>query len=257
MNAVTKHVAPETAIVSTSPETIMQVISRAAADPNTDVDKLERLMGMYERIQAQAAKVAFNRALAQLQPKLPVIDERGGIKNNSGEVQSTYARWEDINDAIKPLLSESGFALSFRTGVAQDGKITVTGILSHDEGHQEETTITLPHDSSGSKNSVQAVGSSTSYGKRYTAISLLNITSRAPQDRDDDGKRGGLGAVAQNAITEINMAETLDALRAWKAKSYDGVSKMVEPSELREIVALYNRRSKSFRAAAPEQGGAQ
>jgi hypothetical protein len=43
----------------------------------------------------------------------------------------------------------------------------------------------LPHDSTGSKNAVQAVGSSTSYGKRYTACALLNITSRG---EDDDGE---------------------------------------------------------------------
>jgi hypothetical protein len=42
-------------------------------------------------------------------------------------------------------------------------------VLSHELGHSEETTMTLPLDTSGSKNNVQAVGSSTSYGKRYTA----------------------------------------------------------------------------------------
>jgi hypothetical protein len=35
---------------------------------------------------------------------------------------------------------------------------------------------------------VQAVGSSTSYGKRYTAFALLNITSTG---EDDDGRKAG------------------------------------------------------------------
>lgn len=176
-------------VVQVGASSLMDVISRAAADPNTDVDKLERLLGMYERITAQQAKAAYTTALAEMQPKLPVIDERGAISTDKGKtVQSTYAKWEDINDAIRPLLSEHGFALSFRTGIGADGKIAVTGVLSHRDGHQEETTMTLPHDSSGSKNAVQAVGSSTSYGKRYVTIALLNITSRVKQDRDDDGK---------------------------------------------------------------------
>jgi hypothetical protein len=46
----------------------------------------------------------------------------------------------------------------------------------------------LPVDTSGSKNPVQAVGSSTAYGKRYVMEALLNLTSRGV---DDDGKRGG------------------------------------------------------------------
>jgi hypothetical protein len=48
--------------------------------------------------------------------------------------------------------------------------------------------MTLPLDTSGSKNNVQAVGSSTSYGKRYTATLLLNIRTKG---EDDDGHAGG------------------------------------------------------------------
>ena len=69
----------------------------------------------------------------------------------------------------------------------------MTGILSHRDGHREETTLTLPYDSSGSKNSVQAAGSSYSYGRRYATLMLLNISSRAPQDMDDDGRAAGRG----------------------------------------------------------------
>jgi len=195
MGAVAKRdtaTAVAAEVVQTNPATIMEVISRAAADPNTDVEKLGRLLDMYERISDRDAKAAYAAALAAMQPKLPVITERGRIivpaKDGKQGHSTPYALWEDINEAIRPALSEHGFALSFRTGLAADGKIIVTGILSHSAGHQEETTITLPHDSTGSKNAVQAVGSSTSYGKRYTAMALLNITSRG---EDDDGKSGG------------------------------------------------------------------
>src|SRR4029079_6921028 len=167
---------------------LMAVISRAASDPATDVDKLERLLGMYERITERQAKAAYAAALAEMQPELPVIDERGRIEvrektasgQRDGRVQqsTSYALWEDINEAIKPAMAKWGFALSFRIGSTDDGRIKVTGILSHREGHQEETTMILMHDSTGSKNAVQAMGSSVSYGKRYTALALLNITSR-------------------------------------------------------------------------------
>ncbi len=170
---------------------IISVIERAATNPDVDIDKMERLLEMQERILQRDARAAYSAALAAMAPELPSIVERGGIKDRNGKVQSTYALWEDINDAIKPVLAKHGFALSFRTG-RDDGQISVTGVLSHREGHSEETTIVLPHDSSGSKNAVQAVGSSTSYGKRYTAGLLLNLTSRG---EDDDGQAGGSGAV--------------------------------------------------------------
>jgi len=185
MNALTTQNAEnQVAEYSTG---LLDVISRAARDPSVDIDKMERLIAMQERVQDRQAVVAFNSALAEMQPLLPVICERGGIKDRSGNVQSTFALWEDVNEAIRPILAQHGFALRFRTSREAD-QISVTGILSHRDGHSEETTLTLPTDTSGSKNAVQAVGSSTSYGKRYTAFALLNITSTG---EDDDGRKGG------------------------------------------------------------------
>lgn len=170
---------------------LMSVIERAALNPNVDIDKMERLLEMQERVMARQAKAAYTTALAAMQPDLPIIGEKGKILNGNKQVQSTYALWEDINEAIKPVLAKHGFALSFRTDMP-DGKVSVTGILAHSEGHSEETTITLPIDGSGSKNNVQGVGSSVSYGKRYAAGALLNLTSRG---EDDDGRKAAGGFV--------------------------------------------------------------
>jgi hypothetical protein len=79
----------------------------------------------------------------------------------------------------------------------------VTGVLAR-SGHREETTITLQHDSTGSKNPVQAVGSTNSYGKRYTAFLLLNIVSRG---EDDDG--AGIRSRTVELISEEQLAELL------------------------------------------------
>jgi hypothetical protein len=185
----------------------LEMIERAARDPNVDIDKMERLMLMHERVVERQARAAYASALASMQCELPSIAERGKIDIGRGKPQS-YALWEDINEAIKPVLSKHGFALSFRTG-RTDAAIIVTGILSHREGHSEETTMQLPIDTSGSKNAVQAVGSSTSYGKRYTAAALLNITSHG---EDDDGKAGGIQGLTEEQVgTLIEMLESVGA----------------------------------------------
>lgn len=224
---------------------MINVIERMLMNPDLDMDRVERMMALRERVEAKAAEVAFNEALAAMGPELPIVEERGEIRNSAGKVQSTYALWEDLNEAIKPVMARHGFALRFRTSII-DGKPAVTGILSHAAGHSDETTIVLPIDGSGSKNSVQAIGSSTSYGQRYTAKLLLNLTSRGA---DDDGRGAGISEAAQRAISEINLAEGLEGLRKWKAECYDGLSKILSPDDLREVVALYNRRSKGLRAA--------
>lgn len=203
-------------VVATDARSIMEVISRAASDPKTDVDKLERLLGMYERITAREAKAAYTRAMVAMKPELPVVDRKGRIEitdkaTHTKIIQSTpYALWEDIDEAITPILSKHGFALTFRVGTTTDGKITVTGVLSHQDGHSEETTLPLPHDSTGSKNSVQAVGSSLSYGKRYTATALLNIRTRG---EDDDGVAAG----ADDTISDDQVQTIFDLIKRTKA----------------------------------------
>lgn len=172
----------------------MAVISRAAADPTCDIDKLERLMAMHERMQARDAEAEFNAAMAAMQSDIPSIAERGAIVVN-GQKRSDYATFEDINDVIKPIMQQHGFAITFKVENIAQG-LSVTGILMHRAGHRESTTMLLPLDTSGSKNAVQAVGSSTSYGKRYVMSALLNLTTRG---EDDDGH----AAVPSATVTTI------------------------------------------------------
>jgi len=193
---------------------IVQFIERAASDPKVDVDKMERLLLMQERVMERRAKADFNAALAALQPKLPVIAERGAIRDRNKAIQSTYALWEDVNECIRPLLAEAGFSLSFRSGRDDANRLTVTGVLSHAGGHSEEATLALPVDDSGSKNNVQGVGSSLSYGKRYTTFLLLNITTSGD---DDDGKRAGdAGSIDEEQVGKLQ--ELIESTGADKAR---------------------------------------
>lgn len=207
--AVARMERPAGQVVTTDAGSLMEVISRAARDPSVDVDKLERLMAMAERLEARNAKAAFLAALVKMKPELPVIDRKGRIEvrkktasgERDGEIQQStaFAKWEDIDEKITPILERHGFVLTFRCGVAPDGKVTVTGVLGHQAGHTEETTMSLPHDSTGSKNAVQAVGSTTSYGKRYTATLLLNIRTKG---EDDDGRLGGMADTISQVLQD-------------------------------------------------------
>lgn len=193
---MTKDVDAPTPVVVSDPWLTM--IERAARDPAIQVEKMERLFDLSERAQKTRAKACFAADLALLQPKLPSIARSGAIvvparKDGDADRRTPYARLEDIMDEIRAPLAEHGFAITFRVAATPDNRINVTGVLMHRDGHTEETTFPLPHDSSGAKNNVQAIGSSITYGRRYTLLSLLNITSHAPQDADDDGKAAGVG----------------------------------------------------------------
>ena len=215
---------------------ILSVISRAASDPNVDIDKMDRLLQMHERMQAKQAAADYAADLAEMQDALPSIGERG---NAAGRY--TFALWEDINAAIKPVLKRYGFALSFRTD-CQDG-ISVTGVLTHKSGHREETTIKLPADSSGNKNAVQAVASSVSYGKRYTAGALLNLTSHG-EDDDAYSASGAYDYSAwRDAIKGAADKAELDGVAA-ELKSQQNIPK----DAMKAIRALWSARAKEIAA---------
>lgn len=205
----------------------ISVIERASANPEFDANKLEKLLTMYERIMARNAEMAFNAAFADMQSEMPVIQENGAIVIREA-VQSRYAKFEDINDTVKPILKSHGFAVTFKTKTVEEG-ITVTAILMHKDGHREETEMTLHADTSGNKNAVQGVGSSVSYAKRYGLIALLNITTRG---EDDDGQAGGA-----RVITEDQQA-TLQALIDEVKQSKDGFFKYVSSKARRQVKTL-------------------
>lgn len=181
MTALTKHEGGGQVSAVSETAAILSVIERAALNPDVDIDKMERLLQMQERIIARNAEAAYNEALAAMQPNLPEVEQHGF----NDHTKKHYARWEDIHEAIAPVLATHGFALTFRTAEV-NGKVTVTAILRHKEGHKDETSLPLPTDTGAGRNAVQAVGSSLSYGKRYTACALLNIRSRGD---DDDGAK--------------------------------------------------------------------
>lgn len=168
--------------VANANQGLLAVIERVCTNPEADVNKLEKMLDMQERILDRQAEQAFQDALSELQSELPVIEKNGEIKVNN-QVRSRYAKFEDINKSVAPILHKYGFSITFATNQG-NGFVTVIGILRHRDGHKESTQLDIPFDASGSKNAVQALGSSVSYGKRYVMSALLNITTT---DDDDDG----------------------------------------------------------------------
>lgn len=207
-------------VQTTSSADILPVIMQLASNPQCDLDKMDRLLAMHERMTAKSAQTEFNAAMAAMQCDIPSIAERG-----EGHNRKTYATLEDINDVIKPIMQRYGFAMSFRVEHNQAG-INVTGVLMHRAGHREETTMLLPTDTSGGKNAVQAVASSVSYGKRYVMCAMLNISTRG---EDDDGYAASPSA----CVTEQQAKAIRTQLAKCKPETQKGFIGMYgEPEEI-------------------------
>lgn len=163
---------------------MIAMIERVAMDANSDPAKLAQMLDLKAKHEAQEAKKAFDRAFAAASAEFPDIPKKGRNTHNG----QYYALLKDILTATRPVLSKHGFALSFSTA-AESGQVVVTAELSHEGGHSKKNSLPLPVDTGPGRNAAQAVGSSQTYGQRYTAQAILGLS--LGEDTEDDGNGTG------------------------------------------------------------------
>lgn len=198
-------------IQTVQPDAFTAMVQTLAVSKDVDPAKLAAVLDIQMRVMEKNAEIAFNQALARISSKIPHIKKGGSVayadKSGVSKEAFTFARFEDIDAAIRPLLIEEGLSLSFSSTERAGGGAVLTGTLSHKDGHSVSSSIPLALDTSGGKNNIQAMGSTISYGKRYTTCMLLNIVTTG---EDDDGKAGGAVFITdeQQAQVEALIAET-------------------------------------------------
>lgn len=182
--------------------TVLEIIQAAVADPRVDPAKLSALLDLKVRMDAIDAEREFNVAFAQMHPRFPAIRKDGTVcqsdAKGGGKLYS-FARWDNIQDVIDPILREFGFTLSFTSEPAATGVLMVAH-LRHKAGHGVKSHMQLPADTSANKNNLQGLGSARSYGKRYLTLDLLDLKLL---DMDDDGRKGGGGFVSEQQLESI------------------------------------------------------
>jgi len=180
---------------------MLAIIEKFGASPDVDVAKLEKMLEMQERIMAKQAEIDFTESMTRMKPNLPAIDKNGTIlftDKNGNERRTPHARYEDIQEAINPHLVKEGFSISFDTEAVPNAPTIIKCTLSHRGGYSKTNSLPLPLDTSGSKNNLQAMGSTILYGKRYLVGMMLDLVIKGV---DDDGKG------ADKTITDEHAAE--------------------------------------------------
>ncbi len=200
--AVELRQTPPAVIPDHSPGSLLPAILELARDPAVDVTKLDALLQMQERMERRQGEVEFGQALARLSLKMPRVKKNGRVELGPGKGSYPFAKWEDIDRIIRPLMAEEGFTLSFDSAPrpGEGGGLVVTGTLLHRDGHSKSASMPLALDTGPGRNNLQAMGSTLSYGKRYCAEMLLNIVREGD---DDDGAAGGSEPITDEECAEL------------------------------------------------------
>ncbi len=150
------------------------------------VSEMRELMEMHKEWDAHQAFKAYVDAMAafKLTPMTIGKNKHVSFKTNTGKTEYDHAELSDVTEVVVPNPARHGFSHSWSMRQGADG-ITVSCILTHRLGHSESVVMTAPADSSGGKNTIQAIASTKTYLERYT---LLAATGLATKGIDDDAR---------------------------------------------------------------------
>lgn len=230
--------------------TPMAMVAQAVAS-GASIETLEKLLALQERYEAGQARKAFDNAVSAAKGQIkPIVkDKTVGYEGRSGGKTSyTHETLGQIASVVDPILHAHGLSYRYRAEQGEKG-ISVTCILSHRDGFSEETTLSAGADTSGSKNSIQAIGSTTTYLQRYTLKLALGL---ATTDRDDDGETSDAPAIsgaAQAAIDLINACNSLEDLTAWREKN-DSIVQKLDRNDADTVVKAWKERARQIREPA-------
>jgi len=193
----TRHPAPVPAVRTDSPMDAIMVAIEKGYDPAF----IEKMMDLSDRHKKNEARKSYVRAMAAFKANPPKI-----LKDSHVEYKGTkydHASLGNVTETISQALSQNDLTAAWETDQGEN-KITVTCHITHIAGHSEKTALSAGADSSGSKNAIQAIGSTITYLQRYT---LLAITGLAAMGQDDDGK--GAEPVKPVKVITIEQAQAI------------------------------------------------
>lgn len=203
-------------VVTNGNDAMTAIFERAAFDIEFPLDRLEKMMEMQERWQANQSEKEFNEALAAAQSEMPVV-----LKNQENSMtRSTYADLAAINKAIAPVYSAHGFSVSFNTFEAKmQNCYGVSCELCHRSGHRRKFQAEIPPDNVGikgntNKTSIHAFGSTMSYAKRYLLTMIFNIATEDPDGSiNQEADKGGVTQGNDGRSLEQQTHDVIEALR--------------------------------------------
>lgn len=194
---------------------MVSMIERVAMDPNVPIERLERMMDLKDRhdanqrdAQEREAERAYNCAMSKAQAAMPTVAKSKTNKHTS----STYADLSDIEEQAMPIAYQHGFSVSFNPGGKdENGNLLVNWTVMHEDGHTKEGQAGFPLDAAGSqgktnKTGIQAMGSTMTYARRYLICNLFNIAT----DDDNDGNSGSRPPAPKDPWTHAIVSELPD-----------------------------------------------
>lgn len=190
-----------------------------AIEKGANIETMERLFALQEKWEANMAKKAFDKAMADFQGECPVIKKlKKGGSTKSGQTAYMYAPLDMIVDQVRAILSKHGLSYTIKTETRQDEKgntfVKSTCVAKHIAGHAEESSMEVPL---GTKTDImsqsQVVAAAATFSKRYAFVNAFGIMTG---DEDNESMLKGSGSGSKIEDTTATVAEVRKLIKEAK-----------------------------------------
>jgi hypothetical protein len=247
---------------ATQADQMLAIVERMASDPTIDLERVKTIMGLRKSMKDEAAREAFNAAMAACKAELPQVVKNAENTDN----KSRYATLDKIGEAVDYIIAKHGFSTSFNPAPCdKPNHLKVECLVAHSAGHERRYEAELPVDAAGiagrvNKTAIHAWKSTMTYARRTLTEMIFDVKSKVLSP-DDDGRAAGKHSDAEEGgldQAEIEYIETLLKETGSDRKAFLEVYKVSDVSELvalqyKEAVSLLNQKKR--RAAA--KGGSR
>lgn len=219
--------------------TTMQLL-RYAVEHQGSIEVIERLAVLQERSLAKQAEQSFFRALHAAQEEVPPIEPNKDVKTSGGKLMYSYASYEQLDKALRPIYVKHGMAIAFSGAEAPAGKVRVLCCVSHRDGHCERYQLDLAIDPGAAQlTKTDAELGAQSKAKRRILRNIFNIVD----DLDDEMDVATNGEVAE-AIEKIMDAGDKAMVQHFYKEGYQKFEN--DPNAIRVLLEAKHKRNKQI-----------
>lgn len=124
----------------------IDALFRAAIDKGSEgVAVMERLLAVRRELNAEAAKAAFDKSLAEFQMECPAITKTKGVPDKNGRIAYRYSPFEEILRVVRPVMRQHGFSFTLDTDTeSAQNWVIATCKITHEMGHSEVSRAKFP-----------------------------------------------------------------------------------------------------------------
>lgn len=188
------------------PMQMIQLAFQEAIKRGDGLQVVDRILEQQKWMIQHNEEEAFTAALRRIQDKLKAVPKRGF----NPQTNSHFAKLEDIDKEIEPLIRAENMTLSFEPQPSEQPQmVRVVGVLSLG-AYSRRYPLDMPTDGQGAKGGgvmtrTHATGSGIAYGIRYIKRMIFNLRLE-----DDDGnKASGAKSQSLDERSQINHLENI------------------------------------------------